>query len=429
MGMDRPISRKKNRGRVAIGVLAAAAAAFFAYRAIASGAGRPGAVPPASASDLKIASVEEGEFRDYVQVNAYVEAARRVFIDAREGGVVKAVHADRGRVVAAGSLLVELESPELEAELALKEAALASQSAKASADAARIERHEVDSRRELLEADYRIAVLERDCERKAALVEAGGSSRSALEDARAELAFRKDSRGLLERSRELEAEGLRGEAALSREAAEMLRIERDRLAGRRASLRISAPALGQIASFSASIGETKAPGSRVAELDIMDDLRLKADLDEYYLSRVKTGLRGSFSVDDGRGGEERRGMAVSWVSPKVANSSFEVEFACDPGQGVLAIGQRFAARVELGGSSRALLLPMGPFYRDTGGSWVYAAEASGTAAARRAIKAGRSNPDYLEILEGLAPGDRVVISDYSAYGNAERISLKGGSGL
>ncbi len=429
MGMDRPIARKKSPlGRVAAVVLAASAA-FLAYRAIASGAGRPAVAPPASGSDLRIAVVEEGEFREYVQVNAFVEAARRVFIDALEGGTVKSVHADRGRVVAAGSLLVELESPELEAELALKEASLASQRAKAAADEARVERSEVEARRELLEADYRIAVAERDCGRKAALVEAGGTPRAALEDARAELAFLREGRGLLEASLRLEAESLRGEAELSRRAAEMLRIERDRLAGRVASLRISAPALGQIASFSASVGETKAPGSRVAELDIMDDLRLKADLDEYYLPRIKAGLRGSFAVDDGRGGEERRGMSVSWVSPKVANSVFEVEFACDPGQGGLAIGQRFSARVELGGATRALLLPMGPFYRDSGGSWVYVADASGASAARRPIRAGRSNPDFLEVLGGLAPGERVVVSDYSAYGSAERISLKGGKGL
>jgi HlyD family secretion protein len=141
---------------------------------------------------------------------------------------------------------------------------------------------------------------------------------------------------------------------------------------------------------------------------------------------MKVGLRGSFETEDSSGKQARRGMAVTWVSPNVKNSIFEVEFACDPGPGGLRVGQRFSARVELGESREAVVLAMGAFYRDTGGSWVYVVDPSGSTASRRAISAGRSNPDYLEILGGLSPGERVVISDYSGFDGAERVSLKGG---
>jgi HlyD family secretion protein len=428
MGMDRPLAgRRKVPARYLLIAAAAALAALLGYWAVSTGRARAGPSLERTAADARIAEVKEAAFQEFIQVNAYVEAASRVVIDAKEGGTVKRVLADPGSVVAKGELLVELESPDLESALELKEAALAGEEARMRGDGLRTERQGVEASRALLEADRRIEELERSVARKEGLVEAGGAARVDLEDARSELDYARRGRVLLARSQELDAELLREEAERARSAVDALRIERDALARRKAELRIVAPALGQIASLPASAGQATAPGSRIAELDIMDDLRLRADVDEYYLPRVEVGLRGSFSAEDASGGARSRGMAVSWVSPNVKNSTFEVEFACDGGPAGLRIGQRLAARVELGEGRRAIVLPMGPFFRDTGGNWVYVVDGSGKSAARRAVSPGRSNPDFLEILGGLSPGDRVVISSYSGYGGAERIGLKGGS--
>jgi HlyD family secretion protein len=429
MGMDRPVAARRRRPsrRLLIAAAAAAAAALLAYLALSGGRARAGASPEAAASDARVAEVRQAAFQEFIRVNAYVEAAARLVIDAKEGGVVKRVLADSGSVVAKGELLVELASPDLESALQLKEAALAGAAAAARGDGLRAELQGVEASRDLLEADRKIGELERSVARKEALVEAGGVPRSDLEDARSELDYARKGRALLEQSRELDAELLREEAERTGSAAESLRIERDALARRKAELRIVAPALGQVASLSASEGQSLAPNSRVAELDIMEDLRLRADVDEYYLPRVRVGLRGSFSAEDASGAGPGRGMTVSRVSPNVRNSAFEVEFACEGGTEGLRIGQRLAARVELGEGGTAIVLPMGPFYRDTGGNWVYVVDGSGKSAARRAVSPGRSNPDFLEILGGLSPGERVVISGYSGYGGAERISLKGGS--
>jgi HlyD family secretion protein len=428
MGMDRPIAgKRKFPARYFLGAAAAAVAAFLIYRAVSTGHARAGAPLEPTAAEERIAEVKEAAFQEFIQVNAFVEASSRVVIDAKEGGVVKRVLAESGSVVAKGELLVELESPDLESALALKEAALAGEEARARGDGLRMERQGVEASRALLEADRRIEELERSVARKEGLVEAGGAARGDLEDARSELGYARRGRVLLERSQELGAELSREEAELTRSALEVLRIERDALARRKAELRIVAPALGQIASLPASAGQALVPGSRVAELDIMDNLRLKADVDEYFLPEVVVGLRGSFSAEDASGEELSRGMAVSRVSPNVKNSSFEVEFSCDGGTEGLRIGQRLAARVELGEGRQAIVLAMGPFYRDTGGNWVYVVDRSGKSAAKRTVAPGRSNPDFLEILQGLSPGERVVISGYSGYGGAERIGLKGGS--
>jgi HlyD family secretion protein len=80
-------------------------------------------------------------------------------------------------------------------------------------------------------------------------------------------------------------------------------------------------------------------------------------------------------------------------------------------------------RIELGQSSEELLLPVGGFYKDTGGNWVYVLEEGGNQAVKRNVKLGRKNTENFEILEGLQPGDRVITSSYENFGNNEVLIL------
>lgn len=81
-------------------------------------------------------------------------------------------------------------------------------------------------------------------------------------------------------------------------------------------------------------------------------------------------------------------------------------------------------RLELGNSEQRLLLPVGGFYKDTGGNWVFVMEdGSESKAVKRNIRIGRRNPEYYEILDGLNPGDRVIINSYENYGKNEVLIL------
>ena len=87
-------------------------------------------------------------------------------------------------------------------------------------------------------------------------------------------------------------------------------------------------------------------------------------------------------------------------------------------------GQSSPIRIELGQSQTATLLPVGGFFSDTGGNWVYVVDASGTKAVKQNISLGRKNPQYYEVLDGLKPGDKVVTSSYSNFGDKEVLELK-----
>jgi len=70
-----------------------------------------------------------------------------------------------------------------------------------------------------------------------------------------------------------------------------------------------------------------------------------------------------------------------------------------------------------------VLLPVGGFFSDTGGNWVYVLEAGGKRAVKRNISLGRKNPNYYEVLDGLKSGDKVITSSYSHYGDKEVLAI------
>ena len=82
-------------------------------------------------------------------------------------------------------------------------------------------------------------------------------------------------------------------------------------------------------------------------------------------------------------------------------------------------GQSSPIRLELGKAAKATLLPVGGFFSDTGGNWVYVLDNSGKRATKRNITLGRKNPEFYEVLEGLQPGEQVITSSYENFGDNE----------
>jgi HlyD family secretion protein len=115
---------------------------------------------------------------------------------------------------------------------------------------------------------------------------------------------------------------------------------------------------------------------------------------------------------------------VSKVYPQVTNGTFKADFYFDgavpPG---IHVGQAIDLKVELGGASRAVMLPNGPFYQDTGGNWVFVVTPNGKSAIRRNVRLGRRNPDFVEVTDGLKPGEKVIVSGYEAYLKMDRVEF------
>ncbi|MBK7944020.1 MAG: hypothetical protein IPJ85_01350 [Flavobacteriales bacterium] len=152
---------------------------------------------------------------------------------------------------------------------------------------------------------------------------------------------------------------------------------------------------------------------------MLDSFKVRARIPEHYVSRVSTGLRGTFL----HAGQEHT-IEVFKVYPEVSNGEFDVDLRfVDAAPADIRRGQTFQVRLQLSEDMEAVMLPRGPFFQDTGGQWVYVLDAEG-AATKRDVKLGRQNPDMYEVLEGLQPGDRVVTSRYVQFNDADELVIQ-----
>ena len=157
----------------------------------------------------------------------------------------------------------------------------------------------------------------------------------------------------------------------------------------------------------------------MGQVNSADRFKLTAQVDEFYLGHVAVGQETLFNVD----GRDYRAH-VSKVYPQVTNGTFKADFYFDGATpSGIHVGQAIDLKVELGGSSRAVMLPNGPFYQETGGNWVFVVTPDGKSAIRRNVKLGRRNPDFVEVVEGLKPGEKVIVSGYDAYQKMDRIEF------
>ena len=167
-------------------------------------------------------------------------------------------------------------------------------------------------------------------------------------------------------------------------------------------------------------GELKTKGARLGQIDVLDEVKVRALIDEHYLPRVAPGQQATASV----GGAEYR-LVVRTVYPEVTAGRFEAELVfVGPSPASARRGQSVRLRLELGDPERARLVARGGFYGDTGGQWVYVLSPDGQSASRRAVELGRQTPREFEVLSGLDVGDRVVVSSYAAFGDADRLVLE-----
>jgi HlyD family secretion protein len=368
---------------------------------------------------IQVSTVTRGEFQEYIPVTANVVPLTTHFLSATEGGRVEEVIREAGSFVEAGDEILRLGNTNLLLDIMYREAELFQQSNNLRNTKLLMEQNRLQMQSELLEIDHEITRQERITASYEQLNRDALISRQAYEEARDRLAYLAGKRELVlaarnqdELFRTSQVEQL--EASLERMRSN-LAVVKENLE----SLIVRAPISGRLTALNAEVGQSKARGERLGQIDVLDTFGLSAEIDEYYIARIDPGLRGTFTLTD-----ETWVVRVDKVYPQVVNGRFEVDlqFAGDEPTD-LRRGQSVRLRLELGDAYEALLLPNGPFYQTSGGRWVFVVSPSGGEARRRKISLGRQNARFLEVLDGLEPGEQVITSPYEFFGDAERLVL------
>jgi len=417
-GLDRRRAKRRFTPRrigMAVGVLALIA--LIGYAIWGRGEDTQLRVP---AERLTIGSVLEAPFQEYVAVTGTAQPLRTVLLDAVVGGQVVQRLVDEGDSVTAGQPLFILKNDNTALDVMNSEAQIEEQISTMRQSRLALDQNQLNLQQQLAELDYSITRLEREEVRTAGLQERGAVATQDLERIRDELAYTRQRRELTLEAHQNDQAQRQQQVRDMEASVGRLRENLAFVRGTRNDLVVRAPVNGQFSGLEAEIGELKTRGSRLGQIDVLDEVKVRVPIDEHYLPRVAPGQTGTATVD----GVEYA-MRIRTVYPEVSNGRFDAEMVFDgPTPADTRRGQSLRIRLELGDPETALLLPRGGFYGDTGGQWVYVLGPDGQTAHKRDVQLGRQNPQHFEVTGGLADGDRVVTSSYAAFGDADVLILE-----
>lgn len=412
--MDQPLPRRRGRrAAIAVAILAAVIALAAALWQLAP---RGLQVPLASA---RVAAVERGMFRDDVALRAIAAPLHSVMLDAVETGRVEEVFAADGALVARGDILFRLSNPQRRLELLAREAEHAQQISNLTNLRVSLEASRGQRERRAANVAFSLMQAQKRHDRNTALARKGFISPAVLEDSADQVAQQRrlldsdKTSDELERATQLDAVR-QMEQAIARVEAGM------RLANATVeALAVRAPVAGRLTDFRLQVGETVKPDQRLGRVDNVAQFKLTAQVNEYYLNLLVPGRHGAATI-----GARVHPVSVSRVYPQINDGRFAVELAFEQGQpGAMNPGQGVEVLITLGGATPALLLPNDAFMSDSGGAWAFVVDRDGAGAERRAIRTGRRNNSQLEVISGLAAGERVIVSSYGHYGRAKQLQF------
>ena len=367
---------------------------------------------------ITIAEVKRGVFQEFIPQTGTVEPSRTVYLDAIEGGTIKRVVAESGAMLKAGDVILELSNLNRELDVLQREAQLNESITRQRDTRLAITRNDLEQRQTLALIDNQLQILEPQYHRQKQLFEKKLISKQEFERTEADYKYNLQRRKItyevykndsLDRIRQL-----RELTFSERKMTESLEGVGQILD----NLVIRAPIPGQLSRPQLDAGQSIAPGQRLGQVDVVGSYKVRVPIDELYLPRITTGLHATTTFNN-----KDYELEIMYIYPTIQNGRFDVDmnFVGDTPPGIRR-GQSLRLRIELGQSSEELLLPVGGFYKDTGGNWVYVLDQDNRAV-KRNIKLGRKNTEHFEVMEGLKPGDKVITSSYENFGDIEVLLL------
>ena len=357
----------------------------------------------------------KGEFNDYIRVSGRVQPMTTIQLSPQEGGIVEKILIEEGSPVKAGDAILILSNDNLDLQILNSEAELAEKENILRNTQIQMEQQKLDVRQNVLEYGTNVDRLRRAYEQQKALYEdkliAKEDYLKAEEDYR--LALQKYNL-ISERSKQ---DSLYRGTQIDRmeESLENMQLNMQMIRKRKSNLIVKAPIDGELGLLDVVLGQSIAAGTKIGQINSVGIYKVEAQIDEHYIDRVVSGLEATF---------ERQGETYSTVIrkvyPEVRDGKFKADFKFDGEQpDNIRSGQTYYLNLQLGQPEEAVIIPRGTFYQKTGGKWIYVLNKEGTKAIKREIRIGRQNPQYYEVLEGLAPGEKVITSGYETYGDSD----------
>ena len=397
--MDKPIAKKpvyyRYRWHIAGGI---AFIVLLVYVGIAASGGRK---LRTDAENLIIGEATSDKFLEYVDVEGVVQPILTIQINTREAGSVDRIIAEEGTMMNKGDTILTLNNPDLIRAIEDQQDEWEKQLISYQEKEIEMEQKSIDLQQKTLQTTYELNRLKKSYALDEEEFNMGVKSKAQLEVARDEFDYKT-------RSTTLQLEGLRHDSAATILRRELMKndLERERKKFERARERmedlvVRAPLSGQLSFVKVTPGQQVQSTEAIAEIKVLDQFKIHTSLSEYYIDRITK------------------------VVPEVKDRNFDVDLVfTEASPENVRIGKSFRVQIELGQPEEALVIPRGDFFQATGGQWIYKLNESGTKARKTPVSIGRQNPQQYEITGGLQPGDKVIVTGYSTFGDAEELILK-----
>lgn len=414
--MDRPIDSRIKKRKIIIrysvlSTLVVIVILFFIFRDNSSKLN-------VELDKITVETVKKDIFQDYISVIGTVEPIQTVYLDATEGGRVDEIFIREGTMVRKGDVIMTLSNDNLLLEISNYETEVARAVNDLKTMRVNLENQQINNKTQLVELLFNLKKLERDYKNNTILLKDKYISDNEFLVSKENFERTQMLFDLFRQKNIQDSLSINVRIAASEESVESMQKNMVIIRNRLSNLFVKAPVDGELASLNPELGQVISYGTRIGAINILDSYKLKAEIDEHYINRVKLKLEAFCDFSD-----TEFTASITKVYPEVIEGRFSVdmEFNGKLPDG-MRIGQTSRIRLELGESETAVLVPRGGFYQSTGGQWIFVVE--GDMAIKRNIRIGRQNPLFYEVIEGLHPGEKVITSGYENFGDVDKLILK-----
>lgn len=369
---------------------------------------------------LSIGEVKRTQFDDYVSVDGSVVPIQVVQISPEEGGVIRQKIVEEGAHIRKGDIIVKLSNSNLDLEILNAESELAEKQNMLRNTQITMEQDQLNNQTEAAQLSMDMQAKKRAYLHQTALQKEQLNSREEYLKSKEDYELSSQKHALIQQRLKKDAQLRRSQMEqMSENLSSMLRNVQ-LVRKRKERLDVRSQIDGEVGQLDIELEQSIVPGQKIGVINDLSDYKVEAKIDEHYIDRVHSGLTATFEQNG-----KRYELTVRKVYPEVKDGRFKIDFVFRGKRpNNIRTGQTYYVDLQLGESKQAVLIPKGTFYSVTGGNWIFVLDKNGQKAYRRNIRIGRQNPAYYEVIEGLEPGERVIVSGYEGYKDNEILILK-----
>ena len=369
---------------------------------------------------MTIAEAKTSTFREFIPVTGIVQPISTIFLDLQEGGRVDEIFVEDGAVLKEGQPILKLGNTDMELSIVNQESNVYNTLTQMQIAEINARQNTVSKQTQMVDVDNQLREAKRVFDLQAKLYESKTIAFQDFQEAKNRYEWYVERRALFLEIMKQDSIATAQQMAQNRVSYQRQNAALELMRRKFDDLTVRAPVEGQLTSLDAEIGQSKGKGQRIGQIDVLSGFKVRVDVDEHYITRVYSGLEGQY-----RRGDSIYTLTIQKVYTQVTSGRFAVDMLFkDVVPDNIRRGQSLQIRIALSDEADALIIPRGGFYQQTGGNWIFKLTKDGNKAYRTEIRVGRQNPDFYEVLDGLQPGDRVVVNSYENYGEVQELVIK-----